>query len=333
MRATHKVGMSAALLLMCGATPLLAQEAPAGVLKVVVANQQSSSASILADDGRTMKHVEVGAGPHEAAVSPDGHLAVVTVYGTQAAGNQLAVLDLVRDSVIRTISLGEYTRPHGVVFLGDSNTRVAVTSESTNSLLVIDVVAETIEAIPTEARGSHMVAVERTGRRAWTANVLDGTVSELDLEQRRFVRAFDVPWRPEGIAVTPDGAEVWVGSNDTGEVTVISTVTGSVLHTLTGATFPYRLAASPDGSLMAIVDAMGHALRIAEVSTRRSIADVHLDSPRGAVIGSDNRTAYVTLAHGSVAIIDLAEGRILRTLTVQDSPDGVGVGIRSRTDR
>jgi hypothetical protein len=37
-----------------------------------------------------------------------------------------------------------------------------------------------------------MVAVERTGRRAWTAKVLDATVSELDLERRRIVRAFDV---------------------------------------------------------------------------------------------------------------------------------------------
>lgn len=314
--------------MVAGGEPLSAQQATQGVVKAVVANQQSASASILADDGATMKHVHVGTGPHEAAVSPDGRTAVVTVYGTQTPGNQLAIIDLVRDSVVRTIDLGSYTRPHGVVFLGDSNTRVAVTSESTSNVVVVDVASGSIDAVPTNARGSHMVAVERTGARAWTGNMLDNSVSELDLGARSFVRSFAVPSRPEGIAVTPDGAEVWVGSNDTGAVTVVSTASGEVVHTLTGATFPYRLAASPDGRRMLIVDAMGHALRVADVASHSYVGSIALDSPRGAVVAADGRTAWVTLAGGSVAVVDLVDMKVLRTLAVQASPDGVGVGIR-----
>src|SRR5690606_37588014 len=175
---------------------------------------------------------------------------------------------------------------------------------------------------------SHMVAVNAAGTRAWTANVADNNVSELDLAAGEFVRMIDVPARPEGITVTPDGAEVWVGSNETGAVTVISTGTGQVVHTLTGAQFPYRLAASSDGSRVAIVDGMGNHLIVTDVMSKRITMRIPLDSPRGVSIADDNRTAWVTLGAGQVVEVDLDAGTVLRRVAVQASPDGVGVGRR-----
>jgi DNA-binding beta-propeller fold protein YncE len=310
-------------------TPPAAQAAAGlqGTTEVVVANQQSASASILQPDG-TMKHVSVGDGPHEAAVSPDGRIAVVTIYGTGTPGNRLAVLDLVGDTLVRTIDLGAYTRPHGVVFLGGSPNRIAVTSESTNNIVLVDLATGSIEPIGTEARGSHMVAVNAAGTRGWTADIAENTVTELDLTARRRVRSVTVPSRPEGIAVTPDGGQVWVGSNDTGEVTVMNGSTGRVIATLAGATFPYRLGASPDGRRMAVVDGRGDGLLIADVATQRYIGTIPLASPRGVAIAPDSRTAYVTQAGGTVAVVDIVDMRVLRTHTVQSSPDGVGTGIR-----
>lgn len=298
------------------------------VTEVVVANQQSASASIMTGDGISMKHVTVGAGPHEAAISPDGRVAVVTIYGTQTPGNQLAVIDLAGDTVTRIIDLGSYTRPHGAAFLAGRSDRVVVTSEATNNVVLVDLVTGAVEAIPTQARASHMVAVTADGTRGWTANIVDNSVSEIDLTGRRFVRSFAVPARPEGIAVTPDGAEVWVGSNETGAVTVISTATGTIIHTLTGTTFPYRLTAAPDGSRMAIVDGTGNRLVIADVASHLIVGSIALDSPRGVAIAPDNRTAYVTLAGGLLAVVDIESMTVRRTLAVQASPDGVGVGMR-----
>jgi DNA-binding beta-propeller fold protein YncE len=153
-------------------------------LEIVVANQQSASASILMADG-SMKHVTVGMGPHEAAISRDGKWAIVTVYGAQQPGNQLAVIDLERDSVVRTISLGQYTRPHGGLFIGNSNSLVAITSETTRNLVIVNIATGTVEtAIPTEAAGSHMVAITRDGTRAYTGNIGGASVSEIDLTTR-----------------------------------------------------------------------------------------------------------------------------------------------------
>ena len=299
-------------------------------LNIVVANQQSASASLLTSDGAASKHIQVGTGPHEAAISADGKIAVVTVYGIGGQpGNQLAVIDLARDSVVRTVDLGTYTRPHGAVFLSDAPHRVAVTSEATGNVVIVNVDNGQIEAaVPTQQRASHMVAVTGDKKKAYTANIVDNSVSELDLAGKSFVRYFEVPARPEGIAVTPDGREVWVGSNTTGAVTVISTKTGAVTHTLTGATMPYRLGSAPNGKFMAIVDAQGNKVYFADVASHAYTGSVELASPRGVYIGPDNKTAYITLGGGAVVVVDVAELKVLRTIPVQASPDGVAVSVR-----
>ena len=324
--------VSAVVLSACNGTGGVEVTQPApqnSVLEIVVANQQSASASLLSADGATMKHISVGNGPHEAAVSPDGKLAVVTIYGAQQPGNQLAVVDLVKDSVVRTISLAMYTRPHGAVFLGGSSSRVAVTSESTGNVVIVDIAKGEIEAVvPTQARASHMVAVTADGKRGFTANIIDDNVSELDLVANQFVRKFPVPARPEGIAVTPDGREVWVGSNTTGAVTIISTQSGSIVETLSGISFPYRLTASPNGQIMAIVDGKGGKLVLADVATHNILGNVELLEPRGVQFTPDSKTAYVTLGGGQLAVVDVATRAVVKTLDVQASPDGVGVGVR-----
>lgn len=299
-----------------------------GAPVVVVANQESGSVSVLSADGVTMKTLAVGTGPHEAQVSPDGRTAVITIYGDRTPGNRLAIVDLVRDTVARTIDLGRYARPHGVRFLAGRSDRIAVTSEVAGAVLLIDLRTDSITPVATSGRTSHMVAVSADGRRAWTANVRDNSVSELDLTSRAFVRKFAVPAGPEGITVTPDGSEVWVGSNETGAVTVISTATGQPVFTFSGATFPYRLDASADGKRIAIVDGKGGQVLLVDRATRKATGTVRLDDPRGVSFAPDGRTAWVTIGAGEVVEVDVAAAAVKRRLAVQASPDGVGVGLR-----
>ena len=97
-------------------------------------------------------------------ISRDGRTAVVTDYGTGSAPT-LTVIDVPGKRVARTISLGQYTAPHGIAFLpGDS--LVIVTSERTNNVVIVAVAAGEIrKVIPTKHRGSHMVGVTADGRR------------------------------------------------------------------------------------------------------------------------------------------------------------------------
>src|SRR4029450_3681577 len=105
--------------------PATAAEIRAG--HVLVANQQSASASLIDLATSTARVIPVGVGPHEAVIAPSGRVAVVTVYGVAGApGNELAVIDVPKGVVSRTISLGQYTRPHGAMFLPGDETRVVV---------------------------------------------------------------------------------------------------------------------------------------------------------------------------------------------------------------
>ena len=119
----------AAVTFVASATPLVAQVA--GLRgTMVVTNKGPATATIIdVATGRSLATLPTGQGPHEVVMSADGRVAVVTDYGAQGpGGNTLTVIDVPGLRVARTIDLGQYRRPHGIVFLpGDS--LVAVTSE------------------------------------------------------------------------------------------------------------------------------------------------------------------------------------------------------------
>src|SRR5690606_29065023 len=105
---------------------------------------------------------------------------------------------------------------------------VVVTSESTNNVVVVNVHSGSVSyAVGTQHAGSHMVGVTRDGKWAYTGDMGSHTVTQIDLSTRQYVRSWSVPEVPEAINVTPDGKEVWVGSNRTGKVTVLDPATGT----------------------------------------------------------------------------------------------------------
>ena len=322
------VSLTAALIAaLGGAAPLPGQSAASGT--VLVANQQSASATIIDLATRAETTIDVGVGPHEAAISPDGRWGVVTIYGTQTPGNSLAVIDLVAKKAVRTIDLGEYRRPHGAAFLPGSTTTVVVTSEASQNVVIVDINAgKVLSAIPTHHPGSHMLGITADGKHVFTSNVSWGGITEIDLEGKAFARDLSVAPQTEGVAVAPDGATVWVGSNSTGTVSVVETKSWSVAATLSGLGMPYRIGISPNGAIAVICDPQQNTIHIADVSSRKIVGSVgSLPSPRGVFIAPDNRTAFVTFgADNSVGVIDLVDRMLKTKFPAGASPDGVAYG-------
>jgi YVTN family beta-propeller protein len=296
---------------------------------VIVANQQSASATIVDVATKSTVTLDVGTGPHEAVISPDGRWGVVTIYGLQTPGNQLAIIDLAAKKVTRTIDLGDYKRPHGAAFIAGSSSSLVVTSEATQNVVLVDIAAgKVLGAIPTNRPGSHMLGITRDGSRLWTSDVSFGGISEIDLTNKRFVRDLAVAQATEGIAATPDGSAIWVGSNKEGSVSIVDTKTWSVTTTLPNLGMPYRIGISPDGSLAAVCDPQGNKVVVVDVRTRKTLGSIEsLGSPRGVVIAPDNRTAYVTLGRDNAVVgLDLVALKEVWRSPVGTSPDGVGFG-------
>ena len=212
---------------------------------VLVANQQAASASLIDLKDGSMIEIPVGNGPHETAISNDGRTGVVTVYGAQQAGNQLALIDLKTAKVIKLLDLGQYTRPHGAAFLpGDK--QIVATSESTGNIVIVDIASGNVEAVPTKARGSHMLALSSDGSKLFTANIPDGSISEIDVAKKTYVGSNPISTMTEGVAVSGDGRFVWVGSNNAMTVTVFDNTTKQKAATLTMPGAPYRIGVTPE---------------------------------------------------------------------------------------
>lgn len=121
------------LFVLCWAPVAAADEA------LLVGNKSDDTVWRLSlEDGHKLGETGTGAGPHEIAVNPSATLGVVANYGHDRAGATLTVLDPGSGAVLRTIDLAPHARPHGIRFLPGEPARVLVTTEQSESLLVVD---------------------------------------------------------------------------------------------------------------------------------------------------------------------------------------------------
>lgn len=295
---------------------------------VLVANQQSASASLINLRTDHAVVIPVGEGPHEAVISPSGRTGIVTIYGIAGKpGNQLAVIDIMTATVTKMISLGEYTRPHGANFFPRDESKVVVTSESTKNLVFVDLTKGMVErAIPSGAAGTHMVALSADGSVAATSNITGGSTTVFFLNPAKDPKIIPTSPQTEGIAITPDGKEVWAATN-TGAINVVNVEAGRVDKTIGGMGQPYRLAMSPDGKFVIACDAKSDQIVVIDVATRAISWSLDLAQPRGVNISPDGKTAFVTLAADeTMGVIDLETRKLTRKIKVEKSPDGVWYG-------
>jgi YVTN family beta-propeller protein len=320
---------------LAASAPSSAQAPPRRALTgtVVAVNQQSDSITLI--DLKTMeayRQVSVVAGPHEAAVSPDGRTVVVTNYNKQGVGQQksLSVIALPSGDTIKTIDLGEYRAPHDVRWV--DGTRVVVTSEANQALLVVNVTSGAIERVfRTEAGVSHMLALSTDRSRLYCSNMRDGSVSAFDFKTGAKIKDVKTGKECEGVGVTPDGRWVWAGNRAEDTISIIDTQTLEVTKRIPSPGFPYRVQFTPDGKLALIPHAQASSLVVADVASQSILRSIKLGmtkvaepSTAGVFPHPDNRHAFVTVRNdNSMLVLDLVTGETLARVEVQNSPDGV----------
>jgi len=342
-RAASALAAIAVTLLFASAAAAAAEQA-----MLLIVNKSDATVSFIeAADGERVATVEVGAGPHEIAASPDGRLAVATNYGTRGEpGSTLSVIDVTKREVVRTIDLAPYHRPHGIQFFPDGR-RAVVTCEQEKKLVVVNVETGEVErAIDTDQEISHMVALGPKARRAFVANIGSGSVSVIDLARGELVKVIETGAGAEGVALRPGSSEVWVTNRSADTVSVIDTRSLEVIQTAACESFPIRIAFTPDGETalvscarsgdVAIFDAVERQIahRVAmnaqpvdeNEKQQRLFRDVFGQSPVpiGLLIRPDGRRAYVANTNADVITeIDLTASRVVRRLRAGREPDGL----------
>ena len=319
-----------------------AGETASGTL--IVLNKAESTASLVdLAHGREVAKIPTGNGPHEVAVSPDGRLAVVADYGDQRPGSTLTILDLEKRIAARKVDLAPHQRPHGIVWLGEEM-RVAVTSETSKALLIVDLEAGKVEkAIATGQDVSHMVALTPDQRFAITSNIGSGSATIIDLAEERAIANVKTGAGAEGIDVSPDGAFVWVGNRAADTVSVVDVKTQAVVATLPCKGFPIRVKLTPNGKHALVSCAKSGELALFDAATHEELKRFKTTlaapggdastlggefatsaTPIGILIHPDGKRAWVAHANAdAIAVIDCERWEPVGSLSAGKGPDGL----------
>lgn len=314
---------------------------------LIVANKSEATVSLVdLESGEVKATLPTGAGPHEVAISADGKTAVITDYGARQPGSTLTVVDIPRAEVLRTIDLGEYRRPHGIVFLNDD--RVLVTVEGNQAVIEVDVEqGKVVRAMETGQEVSHMVAVPHSGKRAYVANIGSGTVTVLDLATGEKLGDVATGEGAEGVAVTPDGSQVWVTNRAAGTVSLVDPETLQVVESLESEGFPIRAEITPDGTRVLVTNARAGDLTVIDTKGKEVARRVSLKLPGGAETETKDRLfgdrfgdssvpigieiapsgdrAFIAHANADVVqVLDLDTWETIEVLDAGAEPDGMG---------
>lgn len=257
--------------------------------------------------------------PHEVAVTPDGRLAFVSLYGDSDYGNnvpdnRLGVVDLETMTFDGHVDLALYRGPHAM--MTDPTGKIWVTVEHNRCVLVIDPVSREIEnAIWLEVPG-HFLAAAPDGSKVWFSAKEYPVIVEVDIPSRRVVSRIPVPVGAQAILVSPDGRTLYAGDLYRPLLHLIDLAKRAVVQTVGLAGVPGWPSNSHDGRLV-IVTSYDESRKLGYVEllnrcdmTVAGIAEVPAE-PFHALSEPDGRHALVALANGDVARIDLQAGRIV----------------------
>lgn len=196
--------------------------------------------------GRSTRLVPISRNAYRLALSRDETGAFVT-----STNGRLYAIDLNGDSVTRSVHLGGVL--NGLAFLPASNTLIV--SSTTGTIWKVD--AATLQVIGSPATdGGRLqdVAIAPDESEIYASSE-DGWVVVLDaatLEQKQRVTLPRLS--PFGLAVTPDGAQLYVTSPQTGDLAVIDRATLRVVKTIKLGGMPRRVAFDKRGRIAVIAN-------------------------------------------------------------------------------
>ena len=309
--------------------------------ELLVGNKSGDSVWRLSPrDGHKTGEFRTGEAPHEIAVAGNGRFALVSNYGRETSGNRLSMLDLVGGKPTRSIDLGEHGAPHGLRLLpGDR--RALVTTEGSASLLVVDIASGKVERVIDVGGGTgHMLALSPDAKFAYVTKVNAGTVSRIDLVSGIKTHERAAGKGAEGIAVSPEGREVWVANRADGTITVHDPATLALRRRMSSKGFPIRVAFTSDGRHALVINAGAANVAVFDVRTKLRIAVVELVEagveynqtmlgraalPIGVVVDPVRLRAYVAISGGDrIAVIDTRSWKVVDRWPAGREPDALG---------
>jgi YVTN family beta-propeller protein len=253
---------------------------------------------------------------HELLVLPETGFAYVPIFGDGIHGrnpnpqHHLCVFDLHKRVLADTIDLRPYIAPHTLKLGPDGF--IYITCENSAAVVVIDRnTNKVVDAIESGSTNGHRLIIAPDGRRLYTENEEDATVSVIDLPQRKLLGKVETPRPLAGIAISPDGRTVVAVDDARPTLFLIDTQAGRVREevVLKDVPKPAQIARyAPDNSLIGVTSLNSDTVSLIDPAFREQTA-IKVGSQPMDMAFHGNELFVACQGDGSVHIIDIANKR------------------------
>ena len=295
-----------------------------------IANQFDHTANLVDLSSRkAIARIGVDVNGHEVVVSPDHKFGYVPIYGNSGVGKPgtdgatIEVIDLKSGRAVRIIDLGRPVRPHQARFGPDG--LLYVSAELANAIYIVDPVSgKVMGEAPTGDAESHMLVITPDGKRAYTANVGPGTVSVVDLQNRKTITVIPVTKHVQRISTSPDGKLVFTHDQGAPRIAVIETATNKLARWIELPATVYSSTPTPDGKFLIANSPSGKAFVI-DLSSEKVSATYPIPEAIGEVaVDAGGHYAFISCpAKGTIEVLNLRAGKLEDPITMTPGVDGL----------
>ena len=296
----------------------------------VIAKTAGSSASyyayIAAETGSEVVEVNVAAGSIVGTISADSVEGVaVTPDGSTAylaeTGQYYVIADDLATKAQTKIEVGAYPQDVAVSPTGKV-VYATVTAGDTGPggsdvVAAIDPATNKVTADIRVGPAPRQVVFSRDGSTAYVTT--ETGIYEISTATSRVVRVIPEAGAtngPQGIALSPNGATLYVTNPDAGTVVAIDAASGKVVASASGLAEPYSVTVTPNGSTLYVADMNSDSVSVLSAATLAASATVSVGRlPMSVTTSPDGSQVWVGDGYtGDVSVISTATNSVVATL-------------------
>lgn len=219
------------------------------------------------------------------------------------------------------------------------NERLYVSDESGGNVVVVDPTAGKVLATIAVGRRPRGIAVSADGSRLYVAlsgspnagpNVdesklpppdrrFDG-IGVVDLKSQKLINTYPSNADPETFAISHDGKTLYASNEDTGMLSAIDLVSGTIRAAATVGSEPEGVAVSQDDRIAYAACETSNRVDVVDTRSMKVLASIPtLPRPRAVLLSTRSHTGYVTDEFGaSLTVFNTDDYKVIKTISLGD---------------
>ncbi len=176
-------------------------------------------------------------------------------------------------------------------------------------------------AVATGGLKGHLFSLSRDGETAYIANILSNTVSRVrPFSARRGAAPAATGLWPEGNALSPDEATLYVANRRSGTLTALATEAMTVARTMPTRGDVVRVDCGPEGDLI-LANYAGKSLSLLDPALKEMAVVPLGAAPVALARHPSSPLAFAALEDDRIAVVDLQGRRVQGHLATGREPD------------